>query len=205
MPSDENALEKPDWIEDPETGQLLPIQRGIEYARALQKFYEAECTHPSTEVLRVRVAGGSVQVRNCCTVCGDRRGTSLSQKDKAWVESLPWQSSGRAGTYKSRRDEEKRAILIDLARRQFAENGRFTASYQAYIQSPGWKARREKVMKRCRGMCEGCGDNRAVHVHHHSYRHFGNEFLFELLGLCQNCHDRLHKEEIGEGDEEQAA
>lgn len=205
MANETRDVMKPDWIEDPDTRQLLPIERGIEYARALQNFYEGECSHPSTEPMRIRVAGGSVQVRNCCTVCGDRQGTPLAQKDKAWVESLPWQSDELADTYKSRRVAERRAILLDLARRQFEENGRFTASYQAYLKSPEWKDRRERVMKRCGGICEGCGDNCAVHVHHQTYRHFGNEFLFELLGLCEECHERLHEEEFGADEEEQAA
>lgn len=204
MTDQNEGVSKALWVKEPETAELLPVEKGFEYAVAITEFHQTECRHPATVPMRVRIAGGSVQVRNCCTGCGERIGTPLSQKERAWVDSLSWQSDELAGTYKQRRYEELQVVLLALARRQYAENGRFTASYRAYLQSPEWRARREKVMKRCGGFCEGCGDNSAVHVHHRTYRHFGNEFLFELLGLCRDCHERLHAEEFGEENEQAA-
>jgi 5-methylcytosine-specific restriction endonuclease McrA len=49
-------------------------------------------------------------------------------------------------------------------------------------------------------MCEGCGDEKAQEVHHKTYKNVGDEFLFELVALCNTCHDRYHKIE-GEAED----
>jgi 5-methylcytosine-specific restriction endonuclease McrA len=64
--------------------------------------------------------------------------------------------------------------------------------YSEYLNSAEWQLVRAKVMARCRGFCEGCGEARATQVHHLTYAHVGEEFLFELVGLCDACHDRIH-------------
>ncbi len=64
--------------------------------------------------------------------------------------------------------------------------------YDTYLLSDEWKQRRTKVLARCRGTCEKCRKRRAVHVHHISYDHFGNEPLEDLLGLCLRCHQQEH-------------
>jgi len=53
--------------------------------------------------------------------------------------------------------------------------------------------KRKQVLKRSKGTCEGCLENEASEVHHTSYRNVGNEFLFELVALCCDCHARFHK------------
>lgn len=64
--------------------------------------------------------------------------------------------------------------------------------YKKYLNSAEWSERRTKVLKRCNEICEGCGENPATDVHHQTYDHVGYEFLFELLGLCRDCHARFH-------------
>lgn len=67
------------------------------------------------------------------------------------------------------------------------------AEYSDYRATPKWKGLRAAVMRRCSGRCEGCDNADAQDVHHLTYRHMGDEFLFELVGLCRACHDRWHK------------
>jgi hypothetical protein len=64
--------------------------------------------------------------------------------------------------------------------------------YDAYLDSPEWAAKRTRVMERAGRMCEGCGCYPAVQVHHLTYAHAGNEFLFELVAICLSCHAALH-------------
>lgn len=64
--------------------------------------------------------------------------------------------------------------------------------YHQYITSQEWWARRELVMRRAGGICEGCGTARAVEVHHMTYDHLGAEFLWELRAVCRACHARFH-------------
>ncbi len=68
--------------------------------------------------------------------------------------------------------------------------------HRAYLKTPKWASIRDKVVRRSNGTCEGCGDylNNRGHVHHTTYDNLGDEFLFQLRYLCENCHSRLHKE-----------
>lgn len=63
--------------------------------------------------------------------------------------------------------------------------------YNQYLQSPEWKSKRELVLARDR-VCAGCGERRSDHVHHLTYDHVGNEFLWELVGVCVCCHQKAH-------------
>ena len=186
---------KPIFVKDEETGELLVVERDARYLKETSDFWAAECKHSQTQTMKVRVTGGTIQIRDCCITCGERVGKAQSQKDRAWVDGLPEYSGDASATYQDRRYRERHGFLLRLARIQHAERGRFTQFYQRYLQSPEWKAKRELVIKRCSGMCEGCGVQPVTEVHHSTYRHFGSEFLFELRGLCQGCHERLHSEE----------
>lgn len=66
--------------------------------------------------------------------------------------------------------------------------------YADYLKSRQWADRREKVLRRAQFRCEGCGDQPATEVHHLTYEHVTQEFLFELIALCRGCHERLHEQ-----------
>ena len=74
--------------------------------------------------------------------------------------------------------------MIDTQQRQ--------QSYQEYLKSPEWQARRLKVLQRDRHLCQGCLERPASEVHHITYRNLRREFCFELISLCTGCHRRLH-------------
>lgn len=64
--------------------------------------------------------------------------------------------------------------------------------YAGYLRSEEWASRREKVMQRAGGFCEGCRAQAATEVHHLTYEHVTQEFLFELVAICGDCHARYH-------------
>ena len=68
----------------------------------------------------------------------------------------------------------------------------FWEKYKEYLRSPEWASKRERVLKRANGMCEGCGIAEARQVHHLSYAHVGREMLFELVAICDACHEVVH-------------
>ncbi|MEM7779453.1 MAG: hypothetical protein AAF697_03560 [Pseudomonadota bacterium] len=191
----EGGINKPGWIKDPDTGQLLPIEKDSAYREALVEFYDRECSHEHSEPMALIISDGRKQVYRCCTECGERIGSAMSQKDKAWVDSLPTESLALSERYTDRRNQERHEIMLRLARQQFSERGRFTKAYRDYLESDDWRKRRELILKRCGGVCEGCGIEPATEVHHLSYEHFMEEFLFELVGLCHSCHERCHLDE----------
>jgi hypothetical protein len=58
--------------------------------------------------------------------------------------------------------------------------------------NPEWMRIRYLIFKRCGGICEGCGMNKATQVHNFTYVNLGHEFLWELRGVCDPCHKRVH-------------
>ncbi len=64
--------------------------------------------------------------------------------------------------------------------------------YADYLKSEEWALRRDLVMQRTGGRCEGCRLKAASEVHHLTYAHVTQEFLFELVALYADCHERVH-------------
>ena len=65
-------------------------------------------------------------------------------------------------------------------------------AYGEYLETDAWQAKRAQVIARDKGVCQGCLSRRATQVHHLSYAHVGDELLFELISVCDQCHERLH-------------
>jgi hypothetical protein len=65
--------------------------------------------------------------------------------------------------------------------------------YKSYLLSDEWREKRRLIINRCGSVCEGCGLREAEEVHHITYDHIYNEFLFQLLGLCSLCHRKWHE------------
>lgn len=72
------------------------------------------------------------------------------------------------------------------------ERSEWFQRHDNYLQSSEWREKRRKVLRRARGLCEGCGNRQPTQVHHLSYAHWGNELLWELVAVCDDCHDRAH-------------
>jgi hypothetical protein len=64
--------------------------------------------------------------------------------------------------------------------------------YRRHLFSSEWHDIKRKVMERAQNICEGCGDYKATEIHHLSYEHMGNEFLWEVVAVCADCHARYH-------------
>lgn len=68
-------------------------------------------------------------------------------------------------------------------------------SYKTQLSSDKWKKKKQKILKRDKYSCRGCGSNDYLHVHHTYYIHglmawqVPNEFL---VTLCANCHKFEH-------------
>lgn len=67
--------------------------------------------------------------------------------------------------------------------------------YTEYLNSPEWRAKRLEVAKKANYTCGRCKKQviSGFHVHHRTYKHFGNELLNELEFLCPECHKKLHE------------
>ena len=146
------------------------------------------CEHCGGRVeprLRV-VSNGGKSVWPQCTACGElggeRRALKLEMFDLAALS--PWDERLRTATHDVR--QVAREAQRESRQQEWDER------YYAHLESAQWKELRCKVIAREHGICQGCGVADAREVHHATYQHLGDEFLFELLLLCGRCHERYH-------------
>lgn len=142
-----------------------------------------ECEHERTELRRRVVANGAVQYVYQCLTCGKSMNQPVAH---AKVRGNPPDFDETLET----QYRQQRAVEYDAY--QAARKAEFDGEYGAYLRSPEWAAKRRLVMKRCGGICEGCMVNPATQVHHLTYDHVGDELLFELVGICRQCHEKVH-------------
>jgi len=64
--------------------------------------------------------------------------------------------------------------------------------YHVYLQSDAWKALQARILGRCNGVCEKCGQRPAKDLHHLSYIRLGHERPEDVVYLCGFCHLLAH-------------
>lgn len=124
-----------------------------------------------------------------CTVCGANTSAWIKRSEVTNPAAVPaWDESLRDEFWKNQRTQrlhevtEQRRSDIDAWRRE----------HSAYLLTPQWRSLRARVLIRAGGLCEGCRTADATCVHHLTYDHWKDELLFELVALCNECHDKAH-------------
>jgi hypothetical protein len=134
------------------------------------------------------------------TLCGKSPGGCPGTKFDGTVKMITCKSCLRSRETRTRAVEwQEHHAQLKIAREQ--ENRRWWNDYSAYLLSPTWRTKRESVMRRANGICEGCGHRRAAQVHHLRYprgcwpgseQWIREEKLFDLRAICFECHDDVH-------------
>ena len=187
-------------IIDPDSNERMPLDHDLSrlYARELNAWSDRECKHNRMDLRRGFNKGGAPVVRQQCLDCGCLVGRLVKQTPE--TKNLKDIEDSTHPEYLAKRKDEKDAIArryvaLQKCRWRGSSEGRsyFQRSHAEYLSSPEWAERRQLVLDRSDGLCEGCRKERAAEVHHLTYRNWGNEFLFELAALCSACHDRVHR------------
>jgi hypothetical protein len=149
------------------------------------------CPHPNPRLVWTEFSnyGDRYQkprLRHFCRDCGWLIGSEL--KHSLATNNTPTLSQEEVTRAERMRSEHFQRL--ELAREQQQEERR--AQYHNYLLSPEWAQKREAVLERASGRCEGCRTAEATQVHHLTYEHCGNEFLWELVAICRACHSRFH-------------
>lgn len=156
------------------------------------------CAHRESEYRRRTLSNGSTQYVSQCARCGRAVGTAIAAKvlraKGVCLDNLPEFDEDKPVLWNENSNREKRRILGEDHETAKEELDEFWGWYREYLDSPKWQEKRKKVLKRANGTCEGCGDTEATEVHHLTYEHRGDEFLFELVALCKSCHEKVHSE-----------
>ena len=165
------------------------------YTSEKQRAWEAhaekyKCEHPSSKLCARVVKGGITQYVKQCQTCGAPLPGPIAKKVafemSGGVEPVPFDEEIR------KRWEGKKNRAAERIREKYSE--KFWNEYSDYLATPEWDALRRGVLERANGKCEGCRSRPPEEVHHLSYEHVGDEFLFELVAVCKECHKRLHPE-----------
>jgi 5-methylcytosine-specific restriction endonuclease McrA len=72
-----------------------------------------------------------------------------------------------------------------------SESADWQRRYDDYLKSWPWKRRQAAVLARDK-TCRGCMIRPSVEVHHLTYERVGREMLFDLVGVCSECHRAIH-------------
>jgi len=176
--------------------------------RALFKHYESmRCTHETDALVKRTVRNGAIQYVRQCQRCGEARSNPIS-REKALAlyggSEPPAFSEELARSYFAERAAGENRIIGKYESKEAFQRAEFREWYDKYLMSDEWAVVRIKVLARANHKCEGCLERPAVLAHHTTYEHVGNEFLFELLALCQECHDRVHEDKPAEEEDDDA-
>jgi hypothetical protein len=177
---------------DDETGEVhrpFPTEELAEDLRRLEASFL--CEHRKTELRERVVSNGAIQIREQCLECGIARGQA--RKKYAAPGNLHAFDETLEPAFSAARELARKRILLRHLKLQEEGNASHQKEYDAYLASPQWSEKRRKVIERAGGVCEGCRDKPAEDVHHLTYEHIYNEFLFELVALCRSCHERVHE------------
>lgn len=149
------------------------------------------CSHNDQTLTRKRKTNGAAMYVRQCQECGQNASNQIAAVEAMREGFTPWDEelaeTGR--TLRSAQYERDRHTreLESLLRQQ-----EWSQKYNAHLISQKWQKLRKLVFKRSDGFCEGCGVRKAIQVHHVSYDHMGDEFLWELRAVCLTCHERIH-------------
>jgi len=144
-----------------------------------------QCGHPRSVVTARKVKGGGTQYVQQCVACGAKTSQALP-KDQYASMACPFDEDLYALGEKANSEHFK-----EVKEKERAE---FFREYNQYLSSREWQEKRKAVLLRAQGICEGCRSAKATQVHHLHYRRVFREMLFDLVAVCDECHDSCHEE-----------
>ena len=175
---------------DRETGQSFTLDMTRELRSDLDQHWAADCKHSETKISRVTLANHSFQIRQVCQLCGGRVGLAVKKSEAP--ANCPDDDGSKEREFLSAREAALHEIYQRHIQKQKAAGTGYQEKYAIHLRSETWASKRALVLKRSGGMCEGCLQESANQIHHLTYQHVFNELLFELVALCDSCHDIAH-------------
>lgn len=159
------------------------------HQQALDEFH---CDHPETEIRYRVIANGIKQYKEQCLVCGrPTTNNAIAHKKIPDIESVLEWDQNLENSYMFQVQERAGEIRLEQLKQWQSRDTEWDKWYQAYISSPEWKDKRSRVLERDNYQCKACERRKATQVHHLTYKHVGDEPLFDLVSVCDTCHDRL--------------
>ena len=155
-----------------------------------------ECLHEQTQITKKffqsddPVIAARYHVCMQCLECGSQVGSNLSKSAIDGEGEVP-------AFDRDLREQWQQKVNEAYAQERINKQKEWRDRYDSHLKSGKWRFKRQRVLVRdnskCQARMEGCtGD--AIDIHHLTYKHLGDEPLFDLVSVCRNCHDKLHGE-----------
>ena len=151
---------------------------------------EFACEHTERAVSRKTTKDGRHVYYRQCTRCGDGKVIKKTEALTACGGYAPVSDFNHqlVADWCNRKLERMRQIQREETDQQNAE---WWEAYETYLATDKWKRKRSAVLKRDGFICQACLTRRASQCHHLTYKHVFNEPLFELVAVCEVCHDKI--------------
>lgn len=150
---------------------------------------EFACVHAKQVLCKRTTVNGRIQYFRHCVRCGEKTGAlrhaELTEADKASAGEADEQIRRAWYDRINARSKELHGVVAAQEQEKWWE------AYSEYLETPKWRAKSRAVIRRDK-VCQACMTRPAVQAHHKDYRHVGDEPLFDLVGVCVECHKKLH-------------
>jgi len=160
-----------------------------------RKPIETCCINPDKIFVFLNRKDGKPTKREFCRNCGDTSAVIKMNPSNEYL-SLPEltkevQQEAQNKRFKRQRDFFE--YLKNIKDEKYEQdNKEFNDKYHAYLKTKDWFSKRIKVLKRDNFICQACLENKATQVHHLTYDRVFNEPLFDLVSVCDPCHNSIH-------------
>jgi 5-methylcytosine-specific restriction endonuclease McrA len=158
---------------------------------------EFRCLHGEM-VLTVLIAKNGTKVyKKQCPICGEL-GPAIPHSQISYGRreaAIPRDDSigkRRRDAWRARHDELRAEFQATRDEQEGEDDRAWWEWYSAYLETPKWRRIRAAILRHHNGICQGCLVAPATQVHHKTYEHVGDELLFELEPVCDDCHRKLH-------------
>jgi 5-methylcytosine-specific restriction endonuclease McrA len=170
----------------------MPIKKSQKDMLELSRRWTAMlCQHPQLQLCRRTLKSGSIAIVHQCLSCGQQQKSPLKRLPEH--DRLPIFDENLLLDYTNSRNQQWRSLVREADQKAYEE---WTKNYAEYLRTPEWAERRKLVLERENYLCQGCRKFKATQAHHTTYKHVGEEFLFQLIALCRDCHERFHSDFI---------
>jgi hypothetical protein len=146
-----------------------------------------QCEHEFKPYL-MEISGGSYQLRLICKNCFYSDNKSKKQSDYPGTHTKKILIKYQEFLYKKEQPYWDRIKELNQTNIQLDS---WNDIYFKYLESDDWKKLRMIILERDKYQCQICYQQ-ANDVHHLTYAHLKNEYLFELISLCRDCHDNKY-------------
>lgn len=149
---------------------------------------EFSCEHPESEIRLKYDSLNRPQYFKQCLTCGQASSTAIKQSSIAGITKITTWDYTLADSWQYSKKQKRDSLYQQHQNKQ----SEFWIQYNAYLQSPEWRMKRLKVLERDNYLCQACLEAQANQAHHKTYEHVFNEPLFDLVAVCEDCHNMLH-------------